>query len=480
MIPLLKKTTPTNKSIRRSKEDIMTKKTFARSLSVLAAALLAIVIGLSASAVTARASEVTSTTNMGIKAIFFDFNHQGLQRPDFHLSLLARVEKTNGEAELGADAESLSSWQPVATLLSSFDIQMSEQNIKNATDYVLVAGDDRSDVEIPDIVTDLPLWITKDGVEYGIEYTFAFDYETYRDGSSAEFVRVEKASGYRYDADDGFYTIGDYREPSEKYEKTLFWVFPDGGKDVDLNVSFDDQNNAYGLRPDSVEFALQRTSDGGQTWEYVTAHGSVFEGVFADASGTINSNIVTVTSNNYAEVRDLPPYAMGDSSKTYLYRPVEIVRGKYYRVSNTDAEVVDVSEDGSTQIIATTMTQGLYNCHSNFTNSLVYTGSTGYVSFEGVNPYEFRPVTLTLQCSIDGQTWTDVVNAPTPVIINSPLEKKFFIFYMNIPAYDTDDNAYSYRVVQDPLEGFSTTYYTNDGAVTDAIYQGGIARNVLN
>ena len=119
-------------------------------------------------------------------------------------------------------------------------------------------------------------------------------------------------------------------------------------------------------------------------------------------------------------------------------------------------------------------------CHCAFTNSLAYTGSTGYVSFEGVNPYEFRPVTLTLQRSVDGQTWTDVANAPAPVIINSPLEKKFFIFYMNIPAYDAADNPYTYRVVQDPLEGFSTTYYTSGGDVTDAIYQEGIARNVLN
>ena len=458
----------------------MTRKRFARALTVVAAVLVAAIVSLGVGTRTARASEVTSTTNMGIKMVFFDFNSQGLQRPDFHLSLLARVEKTNGEAELGADAESLSSWQPAATLLSYFDIQMSEQNAKNAKEYVVVAGDDNNNVEIPDIVTDLPLWITKDGVEYGVEYAFAFDSESYRDGSSAEFVRTNDGSSLRYDAPDGFYLVGDFRDPDEKYEQTVFWVFPNGSEDVDLNVSFDDQNNAFGLRPESMEFALQRSSDGGQTWEYVTAHGSKFEGVFADASGTINPNIVTVNSSNYAMVRDVPSYAMGDSSKTYLYRPVEIVRGKSYQVSNTDAEVIDVSEDGSTQIIATTMTQGLYNCHSDFTNSLAYTGSTGYVSFEGVDPYVFRPVTLTLQCSVDGQTWTDVANAPTPVIINSPLEKKFFIFYMNIPKYDAADNAYSYRVVQDPLEGFSTTYYTSGGDVTDAIYQEGIARNVLN
>ena len=458
----------------------MTRKRFARALTVVAAVLVAAIVSLGVGARTARASEVTSTTNMGIKAVYFDFNRQGLQRPDFHLSLIARVEKTNGEAELETGAKSLSSWQPATELLSYFDFQMSEQNARNAKEYVLVAGDDEENVVINDIVTDLPLWITKDGVEYGIEYAFSVDYESYRDGSSAEFVRTYDGSALKYEAPDGFYLIGDFRNPDEKYEQTLFWVFPDGSKDVDLNVSFDDQNNAFGLRPDSVEFALQRSSDDGQTWEYVTAHGAKFEGVFADASGTINPNIVTVNSSNYAMVRDVPSYAMGDSSKTYIYRPVQIVRGKYYRVSNSDAEVIDVSEDGSTQIVATTMTQGLYNCHSDFTNSLAYTGSTGYVSFEGVNPYEFRPVTLTLQCSVDGQTWTDVANAPTPVIINSPMEKKFFIFYMNIPKYDAEDNAYAYRVVQDPLEGFSTTYYTSGGDVTDAIYQEGIARNVLN
>ena len=458
----------------------MTRKRFARALTVVAAVLVAAIVSLGVGARTARASEIESRTNMGFEFHFADSDAQIHQRPDFHMTLLARVERTRGEASLGADAESLFAWQPAAKLLSAFGYQMSDEDAKLAEDYV-VAANGEDDIKTLDIIKDLPLWFKSDGVEYGIEYTFVLTTQVYQDGTTVEFNREEGHGGFDYDDPEGCYMAMDFRTDGPKYYETVFYFMPkDGAKSIDLNVAYNDTSNAYGTRPESMEFALQRSCDGGQTWEYLTAHGSKFEGLFADASGTLNSNIVTINASDWAEVRRLPFHVPGDSTKTCTYRAVEVLRGKSYQVSNNCAEVIDVSEDGSTQVVATPMTEEGGYCHCAFTNSLAYTGSTGYVSFEGVNPYEFRPVTLTLQCSVDGQTWTDVANAPTPVIINSPMEKKFFIFYMNIPKYDAEDNTYAYRVVQDPLEGFSTTYYTSGGDVTDAIYQEGIARNVLN
>ena len=471
----------------------MTKKTFARSLSVLVAALLAIVIGLSANATTAHASEVLSWTNMGFNFYFFDNDNQTHQRPDFHVSLLARVERTNGEASLESDAKSLSTWQPAAELLAAFDYQLSDENAKLAEDYVVAANGEET-IKTPDLIKDLPLWFKSDGVEYGIEYAYVLTSQVYADGTTIEFDRtLQEYGNFRYDSTDGCYTAWDLRTGRAKYyETSVYFLTVDDARNIDLNVAYNDAENAYGLRPESMEFALQRSCDNGQTWEYVTAHGAKFEGVFADATGTLNSNIVTFNVSNWAEIKDLPAFVPGDSAKACSYRLVEVLHNKIYSVSNDGAQLIDTSEDGSTQIVATAMTEEGSYCHCAFTNRFSSTAVTGYASFEGigrgvtpVGADAFKQmVGLTLQSSVDGQTWTDVARADggtiDPMVIACPMVNKFSFVFFNVPTYDAAGNAYTYRVIESSLEdqGFRTTCYTEGGAVTDAIYQNGLARNI--
>lgn len=71
-------------------------------------------------------------------------------------------------------------------------------------------------------------------------------------------------------------------------------------------------------------------------------------------------------------------------------------------------------------------------------------------------------ISLILQRSTDGETWVDTtVDMPTP----TKTDDKWTYQYTNLPAQDSNGNQYHYKIREETLEGYTTSY----GASNDLV-----------
>ena len=127
---------------------------------------------------------------------------------------------------------------------------------------------------------------------------------------------------------------------------------------IKVRKTWDDGDNAWVTRPGTsspndswaTTFVLQRSSDGGHTWEWFTKYGSVVDNPF---NGSIlNDNLLTrnITDTNVSFDK-LPTQGVGVNGQAvnYKYRAVELVKGSY-EATTVSADVLASSDDRSMRL----------------------------------------------------------------------------------------------------------------------------------
>ncbi|MGE9980712.1 SpaA isopeptide-forming pilin-related protein [Collinsella sp. SGI.184] len=142
------------------------------------------------------------------------------------------------------------------------------------------------------------------------------------------------------------------------------------GKTTSIKVrkTWDDGGNAWVTRPGTsspngswaTTFVLQRSSDGGDTWEWFTKYGSVVANpfVYDPFNGWILNDSLLTRNVSVADTNDsfdeLPAQGVGvkDQAVKYLeyqYRAVELVKGSYL-ATTAPSDVLATSGDGSMRL----------------------------------------------------------------------------------------------------------------------------------
>ena len=161
---------------------------------------------------------------------------------------------------------------------------------------------------------------------------------------------------------------------------------------IKVRKTWDDGDNAWVTRPGTsspndswaTTFVLQRSSDGGDTWEWFTKYGSVVDNPFVEdpVKGSIlNDNLLTrnvSVADKDVPFNKLPAQGVGvkDQAVKYLeyqYRAVELVKGSYL-ATTAPSDVLATSGDGSMRLeLVPVSKEGVQH----YVNTLLTTTVTG-------------------------------------------------------------------------------------------------------
>ena len=164
-------------------------------------------------------------------------------------------------------------------------------------------------------------------------------------------------------------------------------VYDAAAASLKVTKTWDDANNALVTRPGtssagdawSARFALQRSADGGSSWEWFTRFGTSVDKPFNDDS-SLNGNLFTFelsSVNPRVFLENLPATVAGatGSSAGYLYRAAEVVKGSY-RATTASSDVLAVDSSGSQRLEVVPVGEGGEQA---FVNQLVTVKVSGKV-----------------------------------------------------------------------------------------------------
>ncbi|MDM8270787.1 SpaA isopeptide-forming pilin-related protein [Thermophilibacter provencensis] len=245
-----------------------------------------------------------------------------------------------------------------------------------------------------------------------------------------------------------------------------------------IKKAWDDDGNKWGLRDKvsgetdwSTTFYLQRSTDGGGTWEYVTkADGTRVKSVTVTGAAGTNEGIKTFGN--------LP--AFDENGKPYRYRAVEVVPGGY----SLDGAIVDGLDKGHAAVTGdSSASNGSGDADQTFTNTLQTItlsgkkewntfGATGLVPGDANNDgTPDKTPTLALERTTaenpaaEDATWENVTKiAGQPAWTWGKDSWKWTYDgsakASDLPKYDGDGKAYTYRVSEaaGSVPGFYPTY----------------------
>ena len=415
------------------------------------------------------------------------------QRPTFYYQLQARLAGTSG------------AWTEAGSLLSNGSASAWTQATldvgdgKTLSGYVLPSGgstvgflepNERGKDWTGETWKYLPSTVLRGDTSYKVEYRVVEKYLVY-DKDSATPTVVELA-----DPDsNGSYGDADYYP----YNPSLNTVSSaDGAKTVytstmtntltamslTLTKTWDDQENAWHTRPGtsttsdtwSVSYALQRSTDGGASWNWVTTYGggNVTDATALNEDGTFNAKLRTVVLQGVGEsatttLSNLP--ASDTAGHTYTYRMVERVTGSY---SATGVEIADAAKTvagGTVRLVAVTATSS-----AGATPSALFTNSLNAVKVSGTKAWDdagsgLAPafadaetaVSLRLERSADGVSWvtaTKADGAAAQVVWSKTDDAHWTFTFSDLPKSDQAGVTYRYRVLETGAgsNGFIATY----------------------
>ncbi|WP_321973274.1 SpaA isopeptide-forming pilin-related protein [Paratractidigestivibacter sp.] len=246
---------------------------------------------------------------------------------------------------------------------------------------------------------------------------------------------------------------------------------------VKLNVTktWDDQKNAWGTRPQSVTFLLQRKSGTG-TWEWVTKNNIAIDSPFSDEA--LNTNLVQLTATGGATAgpwslttEALPKCDFNGAA--YTYRVVEALPvGSGYANTTEGVDAVATSDTLALWALsAPNATGGAYG----FTNKMQTVVLSGAKNWKRYGTDQPDAVTLKIEQSMDGKTWTDVSKLVTDLTWNKNVTDGWIYTITGLPKYDSNGTLYQYRVNETNVP---SGYWANE--VTAAASVGSAENTLVN
>ena len=193
---------------------------------------------------------------------------------------------------------------------------------------------------------------------------------------------------------------------------------------------WNDNNNAYLTRPESIEFTLYATwtDDDGNDHEYV---------IKKDLDGNDLTNPATVTANeNWAtKWENLPEYQPGEQGKELTYE---------VRETAVTGHTTTYAYDGDLTIVYNTPIPTSLEVSKEFVGE-------GQVQGDGRYGQYIQTVTFKVQRSTDGSTWEDVEKNETAVtlkVTRKPDGTCTTDSVNDLPKYAADGTEYQYRAVE--------------------------------
>lgn len=148
---------------------------------------------------------------------------------------------------------------------------------------------------------------------------------------------------------------------ANRWKSDISNVYDAAAVSLKVGKAWDDGSNALVTRPGTsaaadawtATFALQRSSDGGKSWQWFSKYGKSVENPLNDDSG-LSSDLFTFelsSANPRITLDDLPGTVAGagSSSAGYLYRAAEVVKGSY-RATTASADVLAKNSDSSQRL----------------------------------------------------------------------------------------------------------------------------------
>ena len=199
---------------------------------------------------------------------------------------------------------------------------------------------------------------------------------------------------------------------------------------------WDDQNNRYATRPDTLAVTLERRTEVSPDWETVLADGQAVTAALRE------DNAWTVTFDH------LP--AVDTQGNAYVYR------------------VTEEGIPGYALSSAVTDDEGIYT----LSNALEVTSFTARKLWDDQdNRYATRPDTLTL--TLERHTavspdWETVLSDGQAVTAALREDNAWTVTFDHLPAVDMQGNAYVYRVTEEDVPGYalSSAVTDNEGVYT--------------
>ena len=309
--------------------------------------------------------------------------------------------------------------------------------------------------KVESIWRDLPAYGNLDGEKVEIEYRVIEIGYLYNQGSSTnkKYVSVSAPT-----TDTGAY--GATQPYSAKQTGLTEVTNALDSTTATVSKAWDDSENKWDVRADSVTYYLRRSTDGGTTWAWVSEYGADVDD--ATATGSKANTYVLNASNKWSlTVKGLP--RVDTDGKTYTYQFVEKVPSGYATSGQNVA--VDGSNSGTyTGLVAVDAgTDG-----QEFDNVLDTTTINGTKKWEtyGLDKPSPDKVNLVVtQYKGSSKTGTDVTWKAT-LTWTKPDSDTWEYTVTGLPKTAKDGTAYSYRVTEKAgsVDGFWPTNPSGNAA----------------
>ncbi len=359
-------------------------------------------------------------------------------------------------------------------------------------------GDDKSDESSLISLKDTFDGSTQELSESASEYTYSNLPKYNKDGKViVYYVKEEPVENYKtqYVSDEGGWP-SDGTKPtdslchnsSEDTERnTYVRVINTPLISIEGTKEWSDDENGFGLRPDSLTLTLQRTtnvpgSEGNiqenASWETVTY--AELKKTNTTLSGDDNSSVTAIVNgaNSWSNTIDsLPLYMLGDGSSKvkYTYRLAELSVPNGYELKQ-DGYAYGTEDNTDGTIKAQT---------SKVTNSLIRRGAiTVNKIWNTSEDSEKKEVTVFLYSrnfskGVDDESGTLSIvknnGAECKQTINANSGSGWMTVFEDLPAINTEGEKIVYYIAEEARTDSSTGYYAIDGTTANLVVIGGIA-----
>ena len=237
---------------------------------------------------------------------------------------------------------------------------------------------------------------------------------------------------------------------------------------LDATKYWDDQDNSYGQRPESIELKLQYHLEDDTDWKDVTKAELNDHNNYADGGVHTTSDVTqTVTGDAQAKSwttvtwENLPLTAKNadGESQRICYKAVEVNNPAGYKVvySAGDGDVLVETEEGS----------GVYSASQDVTNEMLTTSielSKEWKDSENWTQFT-RPTAITFfveyKSAAEGAQWAALTTADNTTVVNGLItitaDDDWAKTIEKLPVKDVNNNDYSYRVSEKSVVVNGTT-----------------------
>ena len=272
-----------------------------------------------------------------------------------------------------------------------------------------------------------------------------------RDGDIIDSIELDDSNEYTHI----FINLPKYAPTGELYEYTIEEVLPENLVGYEVKISLE-ENNTETINVDDNEVQVEKSYIVENIFDNTTIDinfTKVWEGINSDSevpeiklhlyqddkefkTATLTGGVKSEGKELYV-FESLPKYST--AGKEYTYKVVEEIPNGYISIgesnidANNNATITNRFDEGSIDV-------------------------SGRKIWKGVANEEIVPtITLTLESSLDGETWT-----PVPEKTLKLEAKTTQYIFEDLPKYSTDSREFQYRVIETTVGGYETSYDNNN------------------